>query len=118
MKRDWDQTRHDLGSDEPDTNQSIGHTARQARGKEITPPRGEPTYEEMKPAYHFGCAAHSKYGSEYSEWNDNLEIRLAKDWRAIEPTRKQTWMQDRAAIRDAWNWRHDQAEDWEAADME
>ena len=45
FKRDWDQTKHDLGGHKPDTNQKIGNTTRQASGKEVIPPRGVPTYE-------------------------------------------------------------------------
>ena len=42
VKRDWDQTKHDFGGDEPDTNQNIARTVNQAVGKETIPRRGEP----------------------------------------------------------------------------
>ena len=34
LKRDWDQTKHDFGGKEPDTNQKVGDTVKQAAGKE------------------------------------------------------------------------------------
>ena len=92
FKRDWDQTRHDLGGHAPDTDQKIGNTARQAAGKESIPPRGVPTYEEVEPAYRYGFGARSKYGAKYPEWDE------------IAPAGKLTWMQDRAAIRRGWEY--------------
>jgi hypothetical protein len=107
MKRDWDQTKHDFGGDEPDTNQNIGHTLKQAGGTETLPPRHETTYEEWEPAYRFGYAARTRYGQDYdgySDWDDELEATLKNDWATIAPERKQTWMQDRAAIRYGWDY--------------
>jgi hypothetical protein len=104
MKRDWDQTKHDMGGDEPDTNQSIGHTSRQATGKEAIPPRGQPNYEELEPAYRYGYGARSKYGNLYRNWDDDLELRLKQEWQEIAPNRRQTWLQDRTAIRYGWDY--------------
>jgi hypothetical protein len=104
FKRDWDQTKHDMGGQEPDINQKAGNTARQASGKEAIPPRGVPVYEEVEPAYRYGYGARSKYSSEYPEWDDELETRLRGEWEEIAPARKRTWMQDRAAIRRGWDY--------------
>jgi hypothetical protein len=54
FKRDWDQTKHDLGGKQPDTNQNVTDTVKQAAGKEPIPPRGQPAYEQVEPAYRFG----------------------------------------------------------------
>jgi hypothetical protein len=105
MKRDWDQTKHDLGGKEPDTNQKTGNTVRQAEGKEAIPPRHQPAYDEGEPASRFGHGARTKYGKEHQAWNDGLENRLKSEWEQIEPSRKQTWMQDRAAIRYGWEFK-------------
>lgn len=104
FKRDWDQTKHDLGGHEPDTNQKIGNTTRQASGKEAIPSRGMPTYEEVEPAYRYGFGARSQYEDEYPEWDDELEDRLRGEWEEIAPSRNQTWMQDRAIIRRGWDY--------------
>jgi hypothetical protein len=110
MKRDWDQTKHDLGGNEPNTNQNIGNTTRQASGTETIPPRGEPTHAEAEPAYRFGYGARLKYGAEYPDWDDELEAYLKNDWEAIAPSQKQTWMQDRAAIRYGWDYYDDEVD--------
>jgi hypothetical protein len=104
FKRDWDQTKHDLGGDQPDTNQKIGNTTRQAAGKETIPPRGTPAFDEVEPAYRYGFGARSKYGHDYAEWDDQLESVLKNEWDQIAPHRRQTWMQDRAAIRRGWDY--------------
>ena len=57
LKRDWDQTKHDLGGDEPDTDQNVDNTLRQASGRESIPPRGETASDEIEPAHRFGCGA-------------------------------------------------------------
>jgi len=103
FKRDWDQTKHDMGGDEPDTDQKAGNTVKQAVGKEAIPPRYEPTYEELEPAYRFGYGARSHYGEEYPEWDDELEARLKEEWSTLEPSRKAAWEEDREAIQHAWD---------------
>ncbi len=104
MKRDWDQTQHDAGGNQPDTHQKAGNTVRQASGREAIPPRGQPPYEELEPAYRFGYAARLEYGDEYADWGDELEAQLKQDWERMAPARKQTWMQDLAAIRHGWGY--------------
>jgi hypothetical protein len=103
FKRDWDQTKHDLGGDVPQTHQKIGNTVKQAAGKEAIPPRFQPTYEELEPAYRYGYGARSHYGEEYPEWDDELEARLREEWGALEPSRKAAWDADREAIQQAWD---------------
>jgi hypothetical protein len=105
FKRDWDQTKHDVGGHAPDTDQKIGNTTRQASGKKVIPPRGVPTYDEAEPAYRYGFGARSKYGAEYPEWDAGLETQLKSEWEVIAPARRQTWMQDRAIIRRGWDYK-------------
>ncbi len=105
MKRDWDQTKHDLGGNEPDTYQKAGNTTRQAIGKETIPPRGEPTYADFEPAHRFGYGARAQYRDEYPEWDDELEARLKADWETTGANR--AWEQDRDAIRYGWDYDED-----------
>lgn len=102
FKRDWDQTRHDVGGDEPDTNQSAKDTIKQAAGKEAIPPRGYATYEDLEPAYRFGFGARSQYGDDYPEWDDELEGQLQQDWKMTDPER--AWEDDRIAVRYGWDY--------------
>jgi hypothetical protein len=59
-----------------------------------------------------GASSSRKRG--YPEWDDELEAQLKGEWEEIAPARKQTWMQDRAAIRRGWD--YDEEEMAETAD--
>ena len=100
MKRAWEQTKH---ANKPPANQRFGHAARQINRMEPIPPLGRLFFEESEPACRFGYGARLKYGMEHPEWDENLEMRLAKDWRIMNPIWLQTWEQDRTAIRYGWN---------------
>ena len=102
FQRDWDQTKHDFGGKQPDTDQDVDDTVKQAAGKQPIPPRGTPTYEETEDAYRFGYGARSQYGPEYSEWNNQLETQLEQDWRDTYNDRE--WKKSRSAIRRGWEY--------------
>lgn len=102
FERDWDQTKHDFGGDEPDTNQSVGTTVAQATGKKTIPPRGVPNYEEAESAYRYGYGARKHYGNEYPEWDSQLESRLEKDWKDANPGADQSYDTYRLMVRHGW----------------
>jgi hypothetical protein len=104
FKRDWDQTKHDFGGKEPDTHQDVDNTVKQAVGKEPIPPRHQPTYEDMEPAYRFGYGARSYYRAKYPNWGPQVENQLKEDWKAAYPARQNNWNEDREAIRYAWDY--------------
>lgn len=102
FKRDWDQTKHDFGGNEPDTDQDVDDTVKQASGKQPIPPRGQPTYEEAEDAYRFGYAARSHYRDQHEDWDDDLERQLETDWR--ETYRDRDWSRYRNSIRRGWDY--------------
>ncbi|SPE53561.1 conserved hypothetical protein [Verrucomicrobia bacterium] len=102
FKRDWDQTKHDFGGSQPDTDQDVDDTVKQAAGKQPIPPRGEPTYEEAEDAYRFGYGARSQYAKRYSDWNDQLETQLEQDWR--ETYQDRDWGRYRGSVRCGWDY--------------
>ena len=102
FKRDWDQTKHDFGGNEPDTDQNVGDTVKQASGKQPIPPRGQPTYEEVEDAYRFGYGARSHYKQRYQNWNNDLETQLQNDWR--ETYNDRDWGRYRDSIRRGWDY--------------
>jgi hypothetical protein len=101
FKRDWDQTKHDFGGKQPDTDQDVDDTVAQAAGKQPIPPRGIQTYEEAEHAYRFGYGARKRYGRKYSAWDDRLEARLEQDWRDTAP--EYEWNRFRGAVRRGWD---------------
>lgn len=102
FKRDWDQTKHDFGGNEPDTNQDVDDTVKQAAGKQPIPSRGMPTIEEVEDAHRFGYGARSHYGSRYSKWDNSLESELKRDWQTTYNDRD--WMTYRDHIRHGWDY--------------
>jgi hypothetical protein len=106
FKRDWDQTKHDLGGHQPDTDQDVDDTVKQAAGKQPIPPRGQPTYDEVEDAYRFGYGARTQYGTKYSSWDDRLERQLEQDWSATFSDRE--WRRYRDSIRRGWAYEDEQ----------
>jgi len=102
FKRDWDQTKHDFGGDEPDTDQNVNDTVKQMAGKQPVPPRGTPTFEDYEDAYRFGYGARAHYGNRYARWDDKLESQLRQDWGETYTNRD--WMRYRNSIRHAWDY--------------
>ena len=103
FKRDWDQTKHDMGGKQPDTDQQVTDTLKQAAGKEIIPPLGVPTYDKAEPAYRFGHGARAHYSEKYPQWDGHLENELKRDWQTTNPDR--AWDDDKEYIRNAWTFR-------------
>ena len=58
----------------------------------------------MEPAVRFGYGARAKYGTEYTDWNEKLETSLRRDWGTVAPERKNSWPEDRDAIRYGWDY--------------
>ena len=102
FKRDWDQTKHDVGGKQPDTNQGIGDTLKQASGKEAVPPRGVPNYEQTEEAYRFGYGARQQYGQRYPQWDSSLEEQLASDWKDTYAGIQ--WESYRTAVQRGWDY--------------
>ena len=102
FRRDWDQTKHDLGGRKPDTDQDVDDTIKQAAGKQPIPPRGVPTFEENEAAYKFGYGARQYYGRQYPSWNDDLETQLRKDWATVDG--QSNWDNYRAVVKRGWDY--------------
>jgi len=104
FKRDWKQTKHDFGGKEPDLNQNLDDTVRQAAGKQAIPPTTVPNYEEAEPALRFGYGARQHYGKEYPKWDERLEGQLQQDWAATQGKSKNDWDRYRTAVRSGWDY--------------
>jgi hypothetical protein len=115
FKRDWEQTKHDFGGNEPDLKQNANDTVKQAAGK-APMPKGQPNYDDLESSYRFGYGAREHYSDKYSDWDDDLETQLRSDWESANPNQRETWMQERAAIRRGWDFDYDEDEEVVTAD--
>jgi hypothetical protein len=104
VKRNWDRTKHEVLGSGRDIPKKAGNRLQQTHFKKNLQSCPQPTFEEWEPAYRFGYGARLKFGGARLEWDADLEIRLAKDWRALDPKRKEKWEQDRNAIRYGWDY--------------
>ena len=109
FRRDWKQTKHDFGADEPNLNQQVGDTISQAAGSKPIPQDNVPTphpeeidedvYREVdEPAYSYGYAAFRHFGNE-CEWCEETETRLRNDW-----SDKADWESRRRSVRRGWEY--------------
>ncbi len=75
LKRDWEQTKHDFGSDKaPDLDQSAGDTVKQAMVKQAMGKQPVPTstgtrhWDDDEPGVRYGWGARSQY-QDHADWN-------------------------------------------------
>ena len=108
FQRDWQQTKHDFGSDEPDLDQDLGDTVSQAIGDSPIPPENVKTpphanavsddyLEDDEPAYRYGYAASRHYQDR--EWCPETEAILKSDWGD-----QTDWQRHSNAVRRGWTY--------------
>jgi len=109
FQRDWRQTKHDFGGNEPDLNQQVTDTVSQAAGREPIPKGSTPNPKKAssadtddvydanhEDAYRYGYAAYRHHGAD-RDWDAQMESRLRDDWGD-----EGEWQQHRAAVRRGW----------------
>jgi hypothetical protein len=92
LRRDWDQTKHDLHVGGHELNQKLTDTVEQAAGRRPMPPidKANPPkiigqWEDAEMPIGYGYAARNHFGDKYPTWNDDLDRRLAADWNTDRP---------------------------------
>ena len=86
--RDWKQTKHDFGADEPDLNQEVGDTVGQATGNQEIPPANVKTRADSQnhvyndndeSAYRYAYAASRHFDGDEG-WDDRTESAWRDEW--------------------------------------
>ncbi|PZR05997.1 MAG: hypothetical protein DI536_31530 [Archangium gephyra] len=103
MKRDWEQTKKDFKVGGTELNQDVTDTVKQAVGKEPIPPRSEPNWETVSPAYEYGYTARQQFGSKYNDWNDSLENDLRSEWE--QGNKDMSWAEYKAFVRRGYDYK-------------
>ena len=71
---DWEQTKADFGSDTArDLDQNVDDTLKQMFDS-------DEKFENREQAMRFGYTAQRRYGSEYTEWNGDLDAKLRSEY--------------------------------------
>lgn len=92
FRRDWEQTKHDFGSDKAaDLQQSAVDTVKQAAGKEPA----IRNFDSAEPAFKYAQGAKAQYHGEV--WNDEFEKKLSADYPG-------DWKSDRDYVRHGYNY--------------
>ena len=104
VRRDWQQTKHDLHVGGHELNQQVADTVKQAAGSKAipsinsaNPPKvigdlpvewqtGE--WERVESPFEYGYVARCHFGATYLEWNDDLDRVLRKEWEAAAARRE------------------------------
>lgn len=100
FRNDWEQTKHDFGGKGRDLDQDVDDTLKQMAGKQSTAVAGGAgmhDWDSHEPAFRYGYGARQHYGSQYPQWNEDVEDRLRRDWTG-------DWGHDRDYIRRGWGY--------------
>lgn len=105
LRRDWEQTKNDFSSKSGrDLNQDVGDTVKQAAGKEPIPSPNTPNPpdtwgDEAAVRHGYGAGISDTYRA-HKTWDDDLELKLQRDWEGTNPDRP--WRDVRDASRFGW----------------
>jgi hypothetical protein len=106
MRRDWMQTRHDLGVKGHEMNQKVSDTLKQAAGQEhlptinqANPPRVIGEWTEAETPYRFGYGARKQWGGDNPQWNADIEAQLGVEWMAAVDLSDYEWSLVRPLVR-------------------
>jgi hypothetical protein len=111
LERDWQQTRTDFTNRGTNLHQHVTDTVKQAMGKEVIPPPGEPNasgsrydWVSAEPAVRYGFSAFQEYGSEFPTWNEALDRKLERGWNEKATGRR--YEDVRHEVKVGWQTRH------------
>ena len=113
MRRDWEQTRHDLkikGGHQ--LNQQMGDTMKQAAGKEPiprddapNPPKVVGEWSDIELPIEYGYAARNQY-RQHTAWSSELESTLEKEWESGRAKTAAEWRDVRDHVRTGFEAKH------------
>ena len=109
MRRDWQQTKHDLGIGGHELNQQAIDTVLQAGGDQRVPPIDVPNppqiigdWNEVESSMDYGYSARREYGAQHPRWTPQLEAKLKEEWIAAQRQATHDWQASVAHVRRAY----------------
>jgi hypothetical protein len=114
MRRDWVQTKHDVGLKGHEMNQDLSDTLKQAAGKEhlptineANPPRVIGEWTEAETPYRYGYAARKQWGGDNPQWNADTEAKLGVEWMAAADLTDYGWSLAKPFVRRGFEYREE-----------
>jgi len=98
VRRDWQQTKHDLHMGGHQLSQKGSDTLKQAAGKEDIPSINDPQpqkiigdlsgeWERVEAPMEYGFSARRQFGSSHEKWDEELASDLRKEWESSQSTK-------------------------------
>ena len=106
LRRDWEQTKFDLGVGGHELNQGAEDTIKQAAATEAIPLDDKPNppkvigrWDEAEYPIGYGYTARRKFGDEHPTWNEGLEQRLQAEWESQKARPGSAWVDVKGLVR-------------------
>lgn len=90
MKRDWEQTKSELG---------IGGGGNQRDGRNDGTTTRTATWSDVETPLAYGYCARQEYGAEHQSWNERLESALRTEWEKDSNPHRSRWNEIKAIVR-------------------
>jgi hypothetical protein len=120
VRRDWQQTKHDLHAGGHELNQAASDTIKQATGREAVPaidkpnpPKvigeldadGDAEWAKMERAMEYGYTARTEFAATHAEWNHDLDLALRREWESSGGRAPGLWDDVKPYVRHGYNFR-------------
>ena len=118
VRRDWQQTKHDLHMGGHELNQQAKDTVKQVAGKEAIPSINRPNppkvigdlsgeWEKVEQPVEYGYAARSQFGSQHAQWDEELEKDLRREWESPKntPGANRRWEDVKPLVRHGYDYK-------------
>jgi hypothetical protein len=108
LRRDWEQTKHDLHLGGRELRQDVTDTVEQAVAQAPVPAADRPNFpswEAVESPMRYGYAARTLHGQRYPQWNSELEAILESEWPAARGASKIAWRDVKEHVRRGYEYR-------------
>jgi hypothetical protein len=117
VRRDWQQTKHDLHLGGHELGQKVGDTLKQSSGTEDIPSINDPNprkiigelpgeWETVAHSVEYGYSARHQFAAAHAEWDDVLDHELRAEWESAPPAGRMSGLWDDAKphVRHGYNY--------------
>jgi hypothetical protein len=114
LRRDWEQTKHDLHLGGHELKQNAVRTLQQGLGAEPIPvdlapnsSKADRGWHAVEAPYGYGHAARLEFGTLYPLWDPYIESRLRVDWLSTQHESADEWSDVVRFVRHGYEFKHE-----------